>query len=70
MNSVQKMAKNLGFSTISQIVVWVLGFFFIIYLARTLGEAGFGLYSFVIAFTTLFAIFVDIGMSQYIRSEK
>lgn len=69
MNSVQKMVKNLGFSTIAQIVVYVLGFLFTIYLARILGEAGYGQYSFALAFTTLFTTFADIGMNQYLIRE-
>lgn len=69
MNSVQKMAKNLGYSTIGQIVVWILGFLFVIYLARVLGAAGYGQYSFAMAFTTLFTIFADFGMNQYLIRE-
>jgi hypothetical protein len=43
MNTVQRIAKNTGVLLVSQIASYVLGFFFIMYTARYLGAAGFGI---------------------------
>lgn len=69
MNPIQRIAKNIGISGISQITVAILTFFLLIYIARFLGEAEFGIYSFAISFTSLFTIFADIGISQLIIRE-
>ncbi len=69
MNIVQKLTKNIGFSAISQIIGAILAFILIIYVARFLGEAQFGDYSFAISFTSLFVIFADIGINQLIIRE-
>ena len=54
MNTVQTIAKNTGVLGISQIITSILGFFLLIYIARYLGEVGFGKYSFAVSFTALF----------------
>ena len=54
MNTVQRIAKNTGVLAISQVINSILGFFLLIYIARYLGEVGFGKYSFALAFTGLF----------------
>jgi len=69
MNTVQTIAKNTGVLGISQVITSILGFFLLIYIARYLGEVGFGKYSFAISFTTLFAIFANLGMNNYIIRE-
>lgn len=69
MNMVQKIAKNMGFMAISQLIVSILAFIFLIYIARYLGEAQYGDYSFAISFTSLFVIFADIGINQLIIRE-
>ena len=69
MNSVQRIVKNISVSGISQILLSILGFFFLIYIARYLGESEFGVYSFAISFTSLFVIFADLGISQFIIRE-
>jgi len=63
MNTVQRIAKNTGVLLISQIVSRVLSFFYIIYTARYLGAEGFGILSFALAFTGIFGIFTDLGLS-------
>ncbi|GAH46212.1 unnamed protein product [marine sediment metagenome] len=40
-----------------------------IYIARYLGEVGFGKYSFAVSFTALFIIFADLGLSNLIIRE-
>ena len=67
--NIKKIAKNIGIFGIAQIVISVLGFFLLIYIARFLGEVGFGKYSFALSFTALFMIFADIGITQFIIRE-
>ena len=69
MNTVQPIAKNTGVLAISQVITSILGFFLLIYIARYLGEVGFGKYSFALSFTTLFTIVANLGMNNYIIRE-
>jgi O-antigen/teichoic acid export membrane protein len=69
MNTIQTIAKNTGVLAISNIITSILGFFLLIYIARYLGEVGFGKYSFALAFTGLFAIIANFGMNNYIIRE-
>lgn len=66
MNAIQRIAKNIGMSSISQVAVSFFSFILLIYIARYLGEADFGVYSFAISFTALFVVFADIGISQFL----
>lgn len=63
MNTVQRIAKNTGVLLISRIASGVLGFFFVMYTARYLGAEGFGILSFALAFTGIFGVFSDLGLS-------
>ena len=63
MNTVQRIAKNTGVLLIAQIASYIIGFFFIMYTARYLGAAGFGILSFALAFTGIFGVFSDLGLS-------
>jgi O-antigen/teichoic acid export membrane protein len=47
-----------------------LAFVLLIYLARILGEADFGKYSFLISLTTLLATLTDLGVNQLLVREK
>lgn len=69
MNPVQKIVKNIGVTGISQFLLALIGFIFMIYLARVLGEAGFGQYNFVLSLTSLFVIFTDLGVNQLLVRE-
>ena len=64
MNTVQRIAKNTGVLLISRIASYLFGFFFIMYTARYLGAAGFGILSFALAFTGIFGVFSDLGLQQ------
>ena len=64
MNRFQLIAKNIGFLLLSQIITLILGFVYIIYIARYLGTAGFGILSFAIAFTGIFVVLVDLGLNM------
>jgi len=69
MNAVKKLARNIGFLTIGQFSTLILGFLLFIYIARYLGEASFGVYSFALSFTSLFTLVADIGINQFITRE-
>lgn len=69
MNTVRRIAKNTLVLLIAQIVSMGLGFFYIMYTARYLGAEGFGVLSFALAFTGMFGIFSDMGLSQLVVRE-
>ena len=64
MNTIQRIAKNTGVLLASQIASYIIGFFFIMYTARYLGAAGFGILSFALAFAGIFGVFSDLGLQQ------
>ena len=65
MNGARNLAKNTAILFISQLLSYILGFFYIIYSARYLGAEGFGILSFAIAFTGIFGVFMDLGLSTF-----
>ena len=62
MSTVQRIAKNTSVLLAAQVASSFLGFFFMMYTARYLGAAGFGILSFALAFTAIFGIFTDLGL--------
>lgn len=62
MNSIKRVSKNIvsivTIETVNQTSMFILA----IMIPRYLGDAGFGKYSFIIAFTALFSIFLDLGL--------
>ncbi|HIH64453.1 MAG: hypothetical protein PWP32_1664 [Methanothermobacter sp.] len=69
MNQVQRIVKNIGVTGTAQILTALMSFVFMIYLARFLGEAGFGKYNFAFSLTTLLVTFTDLGVNQLIVRE-
>ena len=69
MSTVQRIAKNTASLFIAQAITAVLGLALSILIARTLGDIGFGEYSFAIVFTATFAIFLDLGFNRLIVRE-
>lgn len=69
MSTVRRIAKNTSVLLIAQIVSLVLGFFFTLYTARYLGAAGFGVLSFALAFTGMFAVLTDLGLGTLTTRE-
>lgn len=63
MNTIQRITKNVGVLFISQMLSYILGFFTMMYSARYLGVEGFGTLSLALAFTSIFSIFMDLGLS-------
>ena len=64
MNTVQRIAKNTAVLLAATIISKVLGFFYVMYTARYLGEEGFGILSFALAFTGIFGVFSDLGLGS------
>ena len=69
MNTVRRIAKNTLVLLVAQIVSMGLGFFYIMYTARYLGAEGFGVLSFALAFTGMFGVFGDMGLSMLTTRE-
>jgi len=63
MNTVQRIAKNSLVLLASNIINKILGFFYVMYIARYLGAEGFGILSFALAFTGIFSVFSDLGLN-------
>ena len=62
MGLIKKIARNTGILFISNIISKFFGFLYTIYMARYLGAEGFGIISFALAFTGMFAILADMGL--------
>jgi len=69
MSTVQRIAKNTAVLFAAQAVTAVLGLALSILIARTLGDVEFGNYSFALALTAIFAIFLDLGFNRLIVRE-
>jgi len=63
LNTVQRIAKNSLVLLASNIISKILSFFYVMYIARYLGAEGFGILSFALAFTGIFGVFSDLGLS-------
>lgn len=63
MNTVRRLVKNTSVLFLSQMIGYVLAFFYTLYSARYLGTSNFGIISFATAIAGLFAIFTDLGLS-------
>jgi len=63
MTTAKKIAKNTGVLVLSQIITYLLGFIYVIYVARYLGAEGYGILSFGLAFTGIFAVAMDLGLN-------
>ena len=61
--------KNAAFVTMGNFTLKVVHFLFNVYVIRELGDGRFGQYSTVLAFTGLFSIFAELGMTQYAMRE-
>ena len=63
MNQVNTIAKNISSLGIAHAITLTIGSIVVIFIARYLGDIGYGKYSFAVAFTALFAILSDLGLS-------
>ena len=62
MSTVQRIARNTTVLLVAQAASYLLAFVYMMYLARYLGAAGFGILSFALAFTGIFGVFTDFGL--------
>jgi len=69
MSTVKTVAKNSLMQVLSTIVTKILSLIFIIFVARYLGDIGFGKYSFVFAFLSFFTVFTAFGMNTLVIRE-
>ncbi|MBE6487661.1 MAG: flippase [Methanosphaera stadtmanae] len=63
MSTVKTLVKNTSVLFLSQMISYVLAFFYTLYSARYLGTTNFGIISFATAISGLFSIFTDLGLS-------
>ena len=63
MNQVKTIGKNISSLGIAHAITLILGSIVVIFIARYLGDIGYGKYSFAVAFTALFAVLSDLGLS-------
>ena len=64
MGTVKRIAKNTGVIFAAQGLGYVLSFFYMMYNARYLGAAGFGILMFAIAFAGIFGVLTDFGFQS------
>jgi O-antigen/teichoic acid export membrane protein len=69
MNKVANIAKNTSYLTLALIVQKIISFSYFVLLARFLGLESLGQYYTAISFTTIFAIFIDLGFSNALTRE-
>jgi len=62
MNTIQRVAKNTGALFTARVAGHVLGFFYMMYIARYLGPSNFGILAFALAFTGIFGVLTDFGL--------
>lgn len=62
----QIIFKNIFWLTLAEGISRVLKFFLFVYIARILGATEYGKFGFALAFSSLFAIFADLGLSSII----
>lgn len=63
------VAKNTSFYTLALVLQKVLAFVYFSFIARFLGTEATGQYVFALSFTTLFAIFIDLGLASVLTRE-
>ncbi|MDP2718346.1 MAG: flippase [Dehalococcoidia bacterium] len=69
MSVVQRVVKNAAALYIAQIAVTLLGLVLTIFMARELGSANFGKFSFAAGFTAIFAVFLNLGLDTLMVRE-
>jgi O-antigen/teichoic acid export membrane protein len=69
LSEVRKIAKNSFFLLSGKIISILLGFAYSIYIARYLGAEGYGILSFALAFSGIFGVFTDLGLSTLATRE-
>lgn len=68
-NKIANIAKNTSYLTLALIIQKVIAFLYFVILARNLGPEVLGKYYFAVSFTTIFSIFIDLGLANYLIRE-
>lgn len=63
------VTKNTTYLTLSYIGQKILSFIYFVVVARMISVEDFGKYTFALSFTTLFAVFIDLGLTQALIRE-
>ncbi|HUT21996.1 MAG TPA: flippase [Candidatus Bipolaricaulota bacterium] len=66
----RSVAQNTTYLTASYILQKVISFFYFILIARSISVENVGTYTFAMSFTTLAAVFIDMGLSQILIRES
>lgn len=66
---INNIAKNTSYFTLGLILQKIISFAYFTLLARALGPEDLGKYYFAISFTTIFAIFIDLGLANVLIRE-
>ena len=61
--------KNASIVTLGAIALKLINFIYNVAVVRNLGDAGYGQFATVVSFVGLFAIFAELGISQYVMRE-
>lgn len=69
MNKIANIAKNTSYLTFALILQKIISFTYFALLARYIGPANLGKYYLAIAFTTIFAVFIDLGLANVLTRE-
>jgi len=69
MTKISNIAKNTSYLTMALILQKIISFTYFTLLARYVGPANLGKYYFAISFTTIFAIFIDLGFANVLTRE-
>ena len=62
MNTLQRIAKNMAVLFIARIVSMLFGFFYVMYTARYLGPANYGILAFALALNGIFGVIANFGL--------
>ncbi len=69
MTKIGNIAKNTSYLTLALILQKIISFTYFTLLARYVGPANLGKYYLAISFTTIFAIFIDLGFANVLTRE-
>jgi O-antigen/teichoic acid export membrane protein len=65
----QRIAKNATFLTAAYVIQKLFSFVYFIFVARMIGVDNVGKYIFALSFTTIFSVFIDLGLSSVLTRE-
>lgn len=68
-NPSSKIAKNTSYFTVALVIQKLLSFAYFSYIAVQIGASNLGSYTFALSFTTIFAVLMDIGLSNVLVRE-